>query len=278
MLDQQQGPSGEGDGQAIWRFLDFAQFIDLLDRKSLFFARIDTLEDPFGGLSEDTVFAVRTLPEELMRLAEQAGAPPPKKGRLERWWSRKAQENEQDNLINTIRNYRPAGMVWANCWHATGPDEIALWKMYQDAGKRVGVRTSIGKLRAALNAGSDLAVSVDFVRYLDPAELRGLSEPIDRALTKPKSLAYEREVRAIVTRASATADGCLGRGVCVPVNVAGLIDEVAISPAADDWLRDLAGRMLRTYGLNAVSAGVGGSGGAPLALPDYRPERALPSS
>jgi hypothetical protein len=83
-------------------------------------------------------------------------------------------------------------------------------------------------------------------------------------------------VRAIVTRTSDTAHGCFGRGVCVPVNVAALIDEVAISPAADDWLRDLAGRVLRTYGLAAVS--VDGSGGAPLALPDYRPERALPSS
>lgn len=275
MLDQQHGPSGEVDSQAIWRFLDFAQFVDLLDRKSLFFARIDTLEDPFAGLSDDTVFAVRTLPEELMRIAEQTVAPVPRKGRLERWWSRKAQESEQDNLINTIRNYRPAGMVWANCWHATGPDEVALWKTYQAAGKTVAVRTSIGKLRAALSAADDLAVSVDFVRYLEPAELRGLSEPIDRALTKAKALAYEREVRAIVTRVSGTAHGCLGRGVCVPVNVAGVLDEVAISPAADDWLRDLAGRVLRSYGLAAIS--IAGST-APLALPDYRPERALPSS
>lgn len=276
MLDQQHGPAAEGDGQAIWRFLDFAQFVDLLDRKSLFFARVDTLEDPFAGLSDDTVFAVRTLPEELMRIAEQAGSPPPRKGRLERWWSRKAQESEQETLIDTIRNYRPAGMVWANCWHATGPDEVPLWKMYQAAGKRVAVRSSVGKLRAAMDAGSDLAVSVDYVRYLEPAELRGLSEPIDRALTKAKALAYEREVRAIVTRASGTTERCLGRGVCVPVTVASLIDEVAISPAAEEWIRDLAGRVLRSYGLNTV--GVAGSDGPRLALPDYRPERALPSS
>jgi hypothetical protein len=275
MLDQQHGPAAEGDGQAIWRFLDFAQFVDLLERKSLFFARVDTLEDPFAGLSDDTVFAVRTLPEELMRIAEQAGSPPAKKGRLERWWSRKAQESEQDNLINTIRNYRPAGMVWANCWHATSPDEVPLWKMYQAAGKRVAVRSNIGKLRAAMDAGSELAASVDYVRYLEPAELRGLSEPIDRALTKAKALAYEREVRAIVTRASASSERCLGRGVCVPVHVAALIDEVAISPAAEEWIRDLAGRVLRSYGLNTVA--VAGSDGPRLALPDYRTERALPS-
>jgi hypothetical protein len=83
-------------------------------------------------------------------------------------------------------------------------------------------------------------------------------------------------VWAFVTGAAGGAEGCLGRGVCVPVDVAGLIDEVAISPAADEWLRDLAGRVLRTYGLAAV--GVGGTGGTTLALPDYRPERALPSS
>ena len=33
----------------IWRYLDFTKFVSLLDRQQLFFARVDTLDDPFEG-------------------------------------------------------------------------------------------------------------------------------------------------------------------------------------------------------------------------------------
>jgi hypothetical protein len=34
----------------IWRYLDFTKFIDLLDKSSLFFCRLDKLGDPFEGV------------------------------------------------------------------------------------------------------------------------------------------------------------------------------------------------------------------------------------
>ena len=33
----------------IWRYLDFTKFVDLLDRRALFFARVDELTDQFEG-------------------------------------------------------------------------------------------------------------------------------------------------------------------------------------------------------------------------------------
>ncbi len=137
----------------------------------MFFARLDTLEDPFAGRADDGGIGLRTLPEEVMRLAEQAVAPQPKMGRLERWWSRKTQEGEQDSLVNTIRSYQPPALVWANCWHAAGPDQMALWKGYRAPGKVVAIRSTIGKLRAALAAAPEMSISVDFVRYVDAAAL-----------------------------------------------------------------------------------------------------------
>jgi hypothetical protein len=275
MFDQQHEAAAESHDQPIWRFLEFAQFVDLLDRKSLFFARTDTLEDPFAGLSDDAAFATRTLPEELMRMAEQSVAPPAGGGRLERWWSRKTQENRQDALINTIRNFRPAAVAWASCWHAAGPEQMVLWKSYRSSGKQLAIRTTIGKLRAALAAGQDLSISVGFVRYVDAAALAGLSEPVEKALAKNRTLAYEREVRAVLTRAACAGADCLGRGVSVAVDVGRLIDDVIVSPAAEDWLRDLVRRVLCTYGFASLAA-ISGEG--QLALPDYTPERALPSS
>lgn len=275
MFDQHEDAASGSDGQQIWRFLDFAQFVDVLERRSLFFARVDTLEDPFAGPGDDAAASLQTLPEAVMRLAEKAAAPPPKMGRLERWWSRKAQEGEQDDLVKSIRNYQSPALVWASCWHAAEAEQMALWKAYHAHGKRIAIRSTIGKLRGALSAASQMSVSVGSVRYVDPESLAHVADPAERAMTKVKTLAFEREVRAILTRANSSGDGCLGRGCSVAVDVAAMIDDIAVSPAAEAWVRDLTSRVKRTYGLDAAMA-VGAEGR--LALPDYSPERALPSS
>ncbi|MBL8658333.1 MAG: hypothetical protein JNM75_01105 [Rhodospirillales bacterium] len=275
MFDQNDGAVSESDDQQIWRFLEFSQFVDLLDRKALFFARLDMLEDPFDGHADEDGLGLRSLPEEVMRLAEQAAAPPPKMGRLERWWSRKAQESEQDNLVNTIRNYRPPALVWANCWHAGGSGHVALWKGYRALGKLVAIRSTIGKLRAALAASPEPSISVEPVRYADEATLKTMDDPAKRALTKNNVLAHEREVRAILSRAASSGETCLGRGCNVAVDVGAMIDAVAVSPAAEPWLHELGRRVTRTYGLDAS---VAADDARPLALPDYTPERALPAS
>lgn len=33
----------------IWRYMSFAKFVSLLEKKALFFARLDRLGDPFEG-------------------------------------------------------------------------------------------------------------------------------------------------------------------------------------------------------------------------------------
>lgn len=274
MFDQHDDAASGSEDQQIWRFMDFAQFIDVLERKSLFFARVDTLGDPFAGPGDNAASALRTLPDEVLRLAEQAAAPPPKMGRLERWWSRKAQESEQDNLVKTVRDHQPPALVWASCWHATSPEQMALWKGYHAASKTIAIRSTLAKLRGALAAASPSSVAVDLVRYVDPDSLTTVTEPAQRALMKSNALAYEREVRAILTQ-SGGGGGCFGRGCGVAVDVAAMIEDVAVSPAAEVWFQELVRRVLRTYELDkpfpAESEGR-------LALPDYTPERALPSS
>ena len=34
---------------SVWRYLDFTKFVDMLERRQLFFARADKLGDPFEG-------------------------------------------------------------------------------------------------------------------------------------------------------------------------------------------------------------------------------------
>ncbi len=39
----------KNENSKIWRYLDFAKFISILDRKALFFVRADRLSDKFEG-------------------------------------------------------------------------------------------------------------------------------------------------------------------------------------------------------------------------------------
>ncbi len=39
----------QDENQKIWRFIDFTKFIDMLDKQSLYFCRVDFLGDIFEG-------------------------------------------------------------------------------------------------------------------------------------------------------------------------------------------------------------------------------------
>ena len=47
----------------IWRYMDIAKFLSLLDKQSLFFSRLDHLGDPFeGSLTRQRELARREIP------------------------------------------------------------------------------------------------------------------------------------------------------------------------------------------------------------------------
>ena len=86
---------------------------------------------------------------------------------------------------------------------------------------------------------------------------------------KPENIP-EREVRAVLMRAACGTE-CLGRGVSVGVDVKGVIEDIAVSPAAGNWHGDLARRVMRSYGFDEAATDR-------LALPDFTAERALLSA
>jgi hypothetical protein len=60
----------------IWRYMDLAKYLSMLDRRCLFFARATLLDDPFEGSSTKMMVSVR----EYIRNAEGMTLP-----RREQW-------------------------------------------------------------------------------------------------------------------------------------------------------------------------------------------------
>ncbi|GAH33893.1 unnamed protein product, partial [marine sediment metagenome] len=50
--------SPEDENQEIWRFMDFAKFVSIIDKKSLFFPNSDELPDAWEGTytKRDSIF------------------------------------------------------------------------------------------------------------------------------------------------------------------------------------------------------------------------------
>lgn len=235
---------------AIWRYLDFAAFIDLLDSSSLHFSRLDALGDPFEGYGTAMDYLKFKLPEQIFRSA--GGAPAPVRGKLEQWRAQQSRDYEQDQAATLLKRIAVAETCWANCWHMTAEESIALWKIYHGRNKIIAVLSTVGALRDSIRPaeGQGPGVSIGAVQYVDDTAGPALS-PARQAISKNKAFAYEQELRAVLTPST---DGMLGlgEGVKVPVDLPTLVTAVRLSPIAQEWHVALAERLLERHGLQRL--------------------------
>jgi len=114
--------AGSLEDQPLFRVISFYELIDILEKMRLRFARIDTMDDP-----NEAITAV--LDSELA--AAYVG-------------------NDFNPLETDKRHKAIMRAVYINCW-TREPENIAVWSIYSPNKDRVMVRTSTGKLKAALD-------------------------------------------------------------------------------------------------------------------------------
>jgi hypothetical protein len=102
----------------IWRYMDFTQFVSMLDEKGLLFTRADLLEDKFEG----------TMSRPLHDFLLDQGDP-----------------QQHADLLRLTK-----GWSFVNCWHMNESESAAMWKIYSTANESVCVQTTYARLRDAL--------------------------------------------------------------------------------------------------------------------------------
>lgn len=223
----------------LWRYMDFARLIALLDSSTLHFARVDQFADPFEAASGSRELqprwdehylaffrrAVRTAPG-------QSG--PPDDAQVERDAARLLKDLSDSALQDRQRTF-------ISCWHANTGESEALWRLYcPPPAAGVVLQTTAARLSGALG---DIACKVGHVQYVDfSREFAGIHE---RVFAKRKSLSHEKEVRAVVQEHRPST----AVGISVPVNLEALIASVVPSPFAPAWMTPLLDSTLRRYGL-----------------------------
>ena len=196
----------------LWKYVDFTKFISILEQGALFFSTPENFPDPFEG---------HYPLNNLNGLSEESA-----KG-----------------LARVTKDLRKVVLV--DCWHWNQFESAAMWNLYSEWERGIAIQTTVGAFQKSLTGPED--VFVGKVKYIDYD-----TQEIDRHnalipyLTKRKSFAHEREVRALSLPLEPQQEGRYHE-----VNLELLIRKVIVAPKSPDWFLDLVQAVLDRYGLTA---------------------------
>jgi hypothetical protein len=204
----------------LWRYMDFAKFVEMLESRTLWFARIDQLEDPLEGTHTDA---------ELAGIRKNLG------------------ETRAQALIDVFRSARSE--LYVNCWRSGSAESLAMWDLYGKGSGIVAVKSTVGRLREAA-ATYDKPVYISKVKYVDWNDRPGIDNVLVACSRKDLSYQHESEVRVIVFETSDNLDTKRGLGIRLPVDMERLITEVMVGPREQKWVERLSERVMERYGLS----------------------------
>ena len=206
------------ENTVVWRYMDFAKFVEMLETRTLWFARLDQLEDPLEGTHTDA---------ELARIKKSLG------------------KSKAKSLIKIFRYARRE--LFVSCWHAGSAESLAMWDLYGKSSGIVAIKSTVGRLREAAVTCSE-PVFVSRVKYIDWSDAPGLDNVLVACSRKDLSYRHESEVRVIIFGMAAERNkGKLG--ISLPVSLNRLITEVMVGPREQKWIPRLVERIMKRYGL-----------------------------
>lgn len=241
----------EGGDALIWRYLDLAKFLSLLEKEALFFVRLDKLQDPFEGYYTTANLLVDQLQyDELPDEWKTAQGFPD-----EQTFNAMRMANQQ------IRYFvkRNREVTFVNCWYAQEYESAAMWSQYLKSNEGIAIRSSYKHLIESLAQYEDYEVHIGLVQYLDyNREAIPMGNLLTPFLCKRKSFEHERELRCLIWTPqhgkNTATDPAQNKykdetGLYVPISLDALIQEVYVSPTAPSWLRDLVEKVVFKFGL-----------------------------
>ena len=138
---------------------DFAKFVDMLDRETLFFARADTMVDPWeGGISSAGV------DEHVAHLIELQASTllPAGYVRVQGWDDRVALRRESIERVELARR-----RTYLSCWFMAEHESAAMWSLYAGQGRGIAVRSTFSRLEVAFPREHEHSIHAGTVEYID---------------------------------------------------------------------------------------------------------------
>lgn len=226
------------DDIVLWRYMDLAKFLSILQTKSLYFCRADKLDDPFEGAKcriEDISRYEEWHKEELYKRIQNDAS---FNSRQKHGFVKFLLENEKLGLPFFRQNF-------INCWHESEYESIAMWNLFTTSLEfGVAIKTTYEKLCNSLENIDDIKIGKVIYHDLNIEKPNNEDDVLWYKLNPYK---HEQEVRAIIEDLNPDLQE---NGKLIPVNLNLLIDEVYLSPSSGLWFKELVKDIMDKYGFN----------------------------
>lgn len=247
---------------SVWRYLSTSQLLSILEKDKLRFTRTDEFPDPYEG----------TLPEKVLEEIDFHS--------LESGLPNKVLKDEEADFIfrggyNSIETFQ--NTFFHNCWNFKSYESKPMWDSKSKDGEGVAIKTTVEDLIGCFEVFDKDYVFVGLVEYGDYnnfyQKFRDIIDTEDWKSVhfhKPIEFEEENELRAMVSllptpEATPFDDSSkynVGEevsldwskqpsGVDIPINKNRLIQEVRLSPYADDWQKQIIKDTLETHEVDA---------------------------
>ncbi len=133
----------------VWRYMDLAKFMSLLEFREIYFPRGDCFEDKLeGSYSKPTI---EQLTQNIFVNLSLFGISP--------------SYNEVRELVKLINQINRLS-IFINCWHMNEYESYAMWDIYSKDGKGIAIQSTTDKIAASLDSQT-LNIIAGKVHYLD---------------------------------------------------------------------------------------------------------------
>jgi hypothetical protein len=234
------------ENYSIAKYMDITKFVSLLFKESLFFCRVDKLEDKFEGTSYKTNYEDRI--REVKQMQDS--------GRLLTNWT----DEEIVKDIKTEEEFeeKQKALHCIDCWNISTGESAALWKIYSDFSKGIMIQSSVSNLENAF-AESKECIGITEVKYqLYKTTKLPYGNSNHPFLFKQKAYNYENEIRLIYSLAEKSDSEWkydwskeeVEQGLYIKVDLVKLIDKIVLSPYSPKWFYELINDITKKYCLN----------------------------
>lgn len=258
---------------ALWRYMDFTKFVDLIERKTLYFAPLNSMIDKYEGrgknpaqgyaeilkkrkseseyLYQQLEIVEKNLNEALEGIEEEEknkiltevanGAPDDLRNYVNNIIG--VLEASQDGIKKHEQAIREQSHI--NCWNINDKDSLVMWNIYTPQ-QGIAIKTNFKRLINSLDKNTSIIVRK--VEYVDNILEKILyDKPFSVVFTKREEFSYEKELR-LLTLKEANQDKS---GIHIPINLNKLIDEIYISPNSPAWLIESVKILLQNHKLSS---------------------------
>lgn len=230
----------------IWRYMDFAKYLSILDKQALYFARVDCLEDKFEGKYPKNFFD----PDFMTTLSPE---------------NRQIAENNENKLLKYNEFQRKCAVI--NCWTVKDYELSTMWEKYGKGKYGIAIQSTFKRLCDSFASYTEYDVYVGTVEYID-REIATIKWGNTLQPFVHKNIHYEdeKELRVLLSKnvlqeLEKGNNSSKGidiiefpiNGTIAKVDIQTLIQKVVISPKAENWFKDLVQSVTKKYGLEVTT-------------------------